>query len=105
MYKMVRTTPTASAFGLASLIAVTAMTACGKDNPNQPTTGSATVTVPKAVSPLDGTVIPNSKQPVTLVVRNALTTGGGVTYTFEVASDAGFTNKVQTKEEIGRAHV
>ena len=53
---------------------------------------SPTVTGPTLASPADGTVIGNSAQPVTLTVNNAVAGGSGaLTYTFEVASDNGFT--------------
>lgn len=40
-------------------------------------------------------------QPVTLVVQNAVVTQGGTaTYTFEVATDLGFSTKVQTKDAV-----
>lgn len=97
MLKSVRTLPVTYVVGMATVVN---LTACSKSSPNQPTTATASVTVPKAVKPLDGTVIPNAKQPATLTVKNALTTSGGVTYTFEVATDAGFTTKVQTKSGI-----
>jgi hypothetical protein len=62
--------------------------------------GDTTVTTAGPVSPANGAQVPNLSQPVTLTVSNAVVTdpSAGVTYTFEVASDAGFANKVQTKD-------
>jgi hypothetical protein len=39
-------------------------------------------------------------QPVTLSTANAVSTQGAATYTFEVATDSGFSNKVQTKADV-----
>src|SRR5216684_2418520 len=81
------------ASGLAVLL-VTTM-ACAKGNPAAPT-----ISTPLALVPTTGTLIPNSAQPVTLVVQNATVTASGTTYTFEVATDAAFANKVQTKAGV-----
>jgi hypothetical protein len=103
MFKNAPSIPSA-VLGLAALglVASLSLSGCSKSNPNSPTstTGSATVTVPKPVKPLNGAVVPNGAQPTQLVVENALTTAGGVTYTFEVAADSTFTNKVQVKEGV-----
>jgi hypothetical protein len=56
--------------------------------------------VPVLTTPTNGARIPNQGQPVTLVVMNASSQAAGTTYTFEVASDIGFTTKVQTKDGI-----
>jgi hypothetical protein len=62
-------------------------------------TGS--VTTPRLLLPATNTTIPNTKQPVTLVVLNALVTKpGGTTYTFEIARDVAFGTKVQTKDGV-----
>src|SRR5262245_7123480 len=72
---------------------------CTKSNPAQPTgSGTASVTTPKPAQPADSTQIPNTNQPVTLVVQNALSTQSGTTYTFEVALDPSFSSKAQTKD-------
>jgi hypothetical protein len=62
--------------------------------------GAVTVTLAAPVSPANGAQIPNLAQPVTLTVANATVTDStaGVTYTFEVANDAGFNSKVATKD-------
>src|SRR5262249_19757081 len=47
--------------------------------------------------------IPFASQPVTLTVQNAVVTGAGsTTYDFEVATDAAFTAKVQTKSGVSQ---
>src|SRR2546428_8129203 len=57
-----------------------------------------TLTSPAAVSPTDGQQLKFSDQPIKLVVNKATTTGTtALTYTFEVATDAGFANIVATK--------
>jgi hypothetical protein len=52
------------------------------------------------LTPANGAQIANQAQPVTLVVQNAVASKAGTTYTFEVATDIAFTNKVQTKDGI-----
>jgi hypothetical protein len=62
---------------------------------------SPTISTPQALTPTTNTLIPNSAQPVTLVAQNALgTSSGAITYTFEVATDSAFANKVQTKSGV-----
>src|SRR4249920_2584730 len=69
------------------------LSACGQ-SPAQPSGSS--VTSPAPSSPVNGAQIAFGSQPIVLTVVNA--TGGAATYTFEVASDAGFTVKVATKD-------
>jgi hypothetical protein len=102
-----------SVFGVclgALLAALAATTACS-DNPAQPSSGSsssltASIAAPRPVSPANSALIKNSDQPATLVVLNAYSTQGsvatqsGATYTFEVATDAAFGAKVQTKDAV-----
>ncbi len=62
---------------------------------------SPTLSTPQALTPTTNTLIPNSAQPVTLVAQNALgTSASATTYTFEVATDSAFANKVQTKTGV-----
>jgi hypothetical protein len=59
-----------------------------------------TITSPKPVAP-NGEIVPVQSQPVTLLVANAASSGvRPVTYVFEVAVDAAFTNKVLSREDI-----
>jgi hypothetical protein len=62
--------------------------------------GTVTVTAASAVAPANGAQIANASQPITLTVTNATVTDASVpvTYTFEVATDAAFTNKAVTKD-------
>ena len=70
------------------------LSACNQ-SPTQPSGSS--VTSPAPSSPVNGAQIAFGSQPIVLTVVNA-TGGAAATYTFEVASDAGFTAKVATKE-------
>jgi hypothetical protein len=55
---------------------------------------------PRPLTPTNSAQVRNSEQPVTLAVQNAVSTKPGVTYTFEVATDAAFATKVQTKDAV-----
>jgi len=86
--------------------------ACSKNSsPTQPSTTSpatvdgagatASVTVPRPVSPAAGASIRNVDQPVTLVIANAvLTQSATATYTFEVSTDSGFSTKAYSKTGV-----
>ncbi len=78
---------------------VTLGAAACASSPTSPS-GSTTVTTATPSSPANGAQIANLAQPVTLTVNNAVVTdaAAGVVYTFEVATDAGFATKVQTKD-------
>src|ERR1700676_3317863 len=73
-----------------------------------PATGNAvaqstpSIAAPRPQQPANGALIRFQDQPVTLVARNALVTKAGVTttYTVEVATDAAFGTKVQTKANV-----
>lgn len=89
--------------GAAVLVA-----ACGtskSSNPLSPTVAGpipgVNISAPKLVDPGAGTKIPVGQQPLTLTVENATTNGQRpLKYVFEVAMDAGFTNKVFSKGDI-----
>ncbi len=97
-------------FGMAvSLGAVLLAAGCSKSSPASPSATAAvvdssltaSVTTPRPLAPANGTTVPNLSQPVTVTVQNAIVTKtGGTTYTFEVASDAAFAAKVQTKDGV-----
>jgi hypothetical protein len=84
-----------------SFVILTALGAarCGS-NPAQPSTTSS-FTVPVSILPVDRARFRNLDQPVTLSVQNAVTTQAGTTtYTFEIATDAAFSTRVQTKDNV-----
>ena len=96
-----------------ALLAVT--TACTKDSPTRPSdttasggtasvtdaTTGVTLTAPAPVSPSANQQFKFAEQPLTLTVANAVSTGTtALMYTFEVASDSAFANKVYTKDGI-----
>jgi hypothetical protein len=101
---------TQRARALVVALAALAAAACSKTNPaspspaNVPVTDSsltASVATPRPLTPLNAASIANLAQPVTLVVQNAIVTkSSGTTYTFEVATDAAFSAKVQTKDGV-----
>lgn len=81
------------------LIPVLALAACSS-SPVEPV-GTVTFTTASSTGPANGALIPNLSQPVTLTVANANVVGGGTpTYTFEVATDTGFTNKVVSQDVV-----
>ena len=92
-----------------ALAAVIASGCTKTSTPSQPSSAvppvdasaSASVTVPRLLTPAADAQIRNVDQPVTLVVGNAVLTGANLgTYTFEVASDAAFASKVYTKSGV-----
>jgi hypothetical protein len=95
-----------------SFILMLTATACGTSNPLQPTTGTTggstsarvSVTVPQSVAgPADGALIPYFSLPLTLAIGNAVSTASAApTYTFEVATDSGFTAVVYTKKGVAQ---
>src|SRR4051812_46716649 len=61
------------------------------------------ISAPKMLEPQSGSKIAIDKQPVTMLVENAGSTGQRpLTYTFEIATDTGFSNKVFTRQGIAQ---
>lgn len=108
-----------SPFAVAILGAALVMTtACEKASPTRPTeVGStsataesvtdvrtgATIIAGRPETPASGAQIRWVDQPITLRIRNGVTTGSSlITYTFQVATDAGFSNAgvVATRENV-----
>jgi hypothetical protein len=86
----------------AGVLAVFAA-ACSSSS-TQPSGGSASVTSPVGVSPVASAQVRFADQPVTLIVRNAtVTQSSGTMYSFDVATDAAFANKVQTKDGVAES--
>src|SRR5947209_8231586 len=102
--------------GIWTAVALLAMsTACTKASPTRPSDGSAsgqsasvtdavtgiTLTTLALVTPTVNQQFKNVEQPLTLTVRNAVTSGTTpLTYSFEVATDAAFASKVFTKDGV-----
>jgi hypothetical protein len=97
--------------GTRALILVamaSALAACDTtktSNPLSPTVAGpiegVVISAPKLLSPSAGQRIAAAEQPVTLTVENATTTGERpVKYVFEIAADAGFSNKLFTRADI-----
>ena len=105
-----------NAAAVAFVMAATACSSSSPVNPTQTTAATAaaptsvtftdgktsiTLTTPQLTSPADGASIKFADQPVTLTVKNAVATRpGAMTYTFQVASDAGFATVVYTKDGV-----
>jgi len=97
---------------LSAVLAVSLAAGCAYNNASNPSEPSSTpppdaagvsasVTAPQPVSPADGAQIRNADQPVTLTVRNVVTTSSATpTYTFEVGTDANFGTKAFTKAGV-----
>ena len=89
-----------------SVAALLGAGACGSSSPASPSSAGTgltpSVVAPRPLTPANNASIGNAAQPVTLIVQNAVVTkSGGTTYTFEVATDAAFVSKVQTKDGVG----
>lgn len=103
-------------FGIWSALALLVVaTACTKTSPTRPSDVTAsgqtasvtdavtgvTLTSPSLVTPAVNQQFKNVEQPITLTIKNAVTSGTtALTYTFEVASDAAFATKVYTKAGV-----
>jgi hypothetical protein len=86
-------------------VAVSACESSKSSNPLSPTVAGpipgVNITAPKAVEPTSGSKIAVDTQPITLAVDNAATNGvRPLSYSFEVATDVNFTNKVFVREGI-----
>src|SRR5262245_34311221 len=93
-----------------------AIGACAKSSPSRPTEGAAapepttsvtdatsgiSVTSPQALTPVVGQRYKFSDQPLTLTIKNGVTTGQTpLTYNFQVSSDANFTNIVFSRDGV-----
>jgi hypothetical protein len=99
----------------SALALLVATTACTKASPTRPSDGTAsgqtasvtdavtgvTLTTPSLVTPTVNQQFKNVEQPLTLTIKNAVTSGTtALTYTFEVATDAAFAAKVYTKDGV-----
>jgi hypothetical protein len=85
--------------------AATACEATKSSNPLTPTVAGpipgVDITPPKILEPASGTKIAVDKQPITLMIENASSTGvRPLNYTFEIATDAAFANKVFSRDSV-----
>jgi hypothetical protein len=90
---------------LAALAALSACEQSKSENPLSPSVAGpipgVTISAPRMLEPLAGQRIAVSSQPVTLLIENASTSGvRPLTYSFEIATDAGFTTRVFSREAI-----
>jgi hypothetical protein len=89
----------------AAALALAGCEASKSSNPTSPSVAGpiagVNISTPAPVAPGQGAKVSAKEQPVTLVVQNASTNGQRpITYRFEVAVDAEFTNKVATRDGI-----
>jgi hypothetical protein len=95
-------------YGIGVAVALLATVACESvksSNPLTPTVAGpipgVDISAPKLLEPQNGTKIEIDKQPITLLIENASSTGvRPLNYTFEIATDAGFANKVFSREAV-----
>jgi hypothetical protein len=93
------------AFGVFAAVTLTACAAQKSSNPLSPTVAGpipgVAITAPTPVQPGNGTRVAVDQQPLTLMVNNSSTSGvRPLSYVFEVAADATFTNKVFVRDGI-----
>jgi hypothetical protein len=87
-----------------SVLVITTL-ACGTSNPTAPTSStvskSASFVSPQTAAPAADSQIPYRTQPITVSVANGASTASGTTtYTFEVATDAAFSNIVFSNANV-----
>ena len=87
------------------LLSLGACTTSKSENPTAPTVAGpiagVTISAPVLLAPTQGFKFKESEQPIRLIVQNATTSGvRPLTYTFEVASDSGFTAKVFSRSGV-----
>src|SRR5688572_14010513 len=95
--------------GLLALLTVTYAAACvgtsKSANPLSPSIAGpiagVDITAPTVMAPPVDALVDTTTQPITMRVGNATTNGvRPLTYTFEIATDPGFTNKAFTREGV-----
>jgi len=90
---------------LATAMALTACESSKSSNPLSPSVAGPIpgiqISAPKMLEPAPGTKISIEKQPVTLLIENAGSNGPRpLTYSFDIATDVAFNNKVFSREAI-----
>jgi len=89
----------------ASLFAAASCAVEKSENPLTPTVAGpiagVEISAPKPLEPAVGAQIPGDKQPVTLLVENAYSSGPRpLSYLFEVATDTGFNSRVFAQDSV-----
>ena len=92
-------------FGVLAAVTLTACAAEKSSNPLSPSVAGpipgVAITAPAPMLPANGTRVAVDQQPLTLTVNNASTSGvRPLSYVFEIATDASFTNKVFLRESV-----
>ena len=90
---------------LVSALALAGCEASKSSNPLSPSVAQpipgVEISAPKMLEPQPGTKIPSASQPVTLLIENAGSTGvRPLSYSFDIATDSAFTNKVFSRDSI-----
>src|SRR3954453_22631238 len=99
---------TSRSFRIASGVLLLALAGCESTKSSTPTAPTVAgpipgvnITAPVLLEPAQGFKFKENEQQIRLVVQNATTNGQrALTYTFEVASDSAFTNKVFGRSDI-----
>jgi hypothetical protein len=87
----------------AAAAATAATAASGSDRVVTDDLSGVTLTIPTPTSPNDGQSFRFAEQPLTLIARNAITTGSApLTYTFQVANDAAFTSMAFSQDGVAQ---
>lgn len=92
------------------LLSIAALEACAtskSSNPLSPTVagpiGGVSISAPRLLEPTPGAQVNSTTQPLTLMIENATTSGvRPLSYTFEVAADAGFANNVFVRDGVSQ---
>lgn len=95
---------------LAPMVALVVVAACEhtkSSNPLSPTIAGpipgVEITQPRLLEPGQGVKFKDKEQPITLLIENASTTGvRPLVYAFQIAADAGFTNIVFSRQDVGQ---
>jgi hypothetical protein len=97
--------------GRSTLVCVLALAAACESrksaNPLSPDVAGpipgVSISAPRPVEPTPGSDVPTDRQPLTLTVENAATTGQRpLVYLFELALDTAFTNKLFTRDNVAQ---